>query len=333
MKLPAMTEEQLRTVFPKLAALADAGNDGAMEVLHILEMNETRLEVSQIETIEFLVSQYGVLLFPDKFGKQDVARVRIQFTMKPTATTVVYEMSDNNYAACGITFVGALPTFIHVNDNSYAFSGEGSLDVLLTDIHLRFGKFWDHDGDTPNIPEFNMAKNPMKHRIVPPIVDCRLGLQEPEHTVELCVMQLIRRFVTTYSPYAADVLFTSEQPGYDIVSEFFTLRTYDRHSSDYTHTWNFVWRDFAVQWYGRISRDPTFNRSLTSDEVVELLSDVIAGLRKHAFPPEPAKVKPLTTEQALRIDRKLQSNGHSGAFSKANPNLQSLTTNVRRDEN
>lgn len=310
MKLPAMTEEQLRMVFPHLAALADANCDGAQDVLGFMEMGDVRLHDYQVEAIEQLVERYGTALFPNTFGNQEVMRFRFQFTMD-NLVTAVFEISDDNYAACGVSFDGNRPVWLHINDRSYSAPCEGVYDDVLEHVYQQFAEFWAiEEGNNHKAvgPIFTTGK------IIPPLVDCRLGLNEPEALTEAAVMHLVSQMVKEYSPYAADVLFNSEQPGYDIITDTFKLRTYNRHSGDNTHTWNFVWRDFAVQWYGRISRDPTFNRRLTSNEVVALLNDVWAGLAKHTFPPEPTPPKPLTPERLQAMTSKLQRNGRSGAF-------------------
>lgn len=310
MKLPAMTEEQLRIVFPHLTALADANCDGAQDVLSFMEMSEVRLHDHQVVVIERLVERYGASLFPGTFGEKEVMRFRFQFTMDNFITTV-FEMSDNNYAACGVSFENNRPVWLHVNDRSYSAAWEGSNDSVLANAYRQFAEFWaieEGDNHKPVSSVFTAGK------IIPPLVDCRLGLNEPEALTEAAVMHLVADMVKGHSPYAADVLFNSEEPGYDIVTDTFKLRTYNRHSGDNTHTWNFVWRDFAVQWYGRISRDPTFNRALTPDEAVALLKDVQVGLAAYTFRPEPAPTKPMTSERLQAMTSKLQRNGRSGAF-------------------
>lgn len=92
------------------------------------------------------------------------------------------------------------------------------------------------------------------------------------------------------------------------------LRTYDRHEDNPGNTWNFIWRDFAIEWYGRMGRDLRVNRLLTLDECEALLSDVRRDLDSYPWPaPYPEPRQP-TEEELVQIDDKLRRNGVSGSI-------------------
>jgi hypothetical protein len=304
-----MTESQLRKLFPTLGELADNGSDGALDILQNFERDETEFDLGQIKLIEVVVGTYGLQLFPTRFGDMDIIKTRMDF---PTGDglRMTYILSENDYAGCGVTITDKGPQYMHLNDRTISVNMEGrysmSLQVVLEQMH----DFWDGAEPKPYpAPPSHMTG------FIPPLVDCRTSLDADDHPREFAVMMLVEALVKQHSPHAARVLFHTEQPGYNIETPKFALRTYDRHSGNPLHTWNFVWRDFAVQWYGRSHRTPTFNRELSNRDVTELLSDVVNELHTYRWLPEPPPEKLATPASMERAFGKLERNGNSGSYS------------------
>ena len=304
-----LTDSMARVFFPSLAKLEGAGDECASEILDNFVNQDMALYNWMIIAGEELVAKYGERLFPQCFGDYDIMRTCMQFGI-PGHVTLVFEMSDNNYAALGVSFKDTVPAVLHVNDEIFGIPDTHGLTTPTEQLAALYDMLtitWDlEDGGLPDL-------NPVEG-IYPPIVNCRRGFSEEDSPNAYRVMLAIREMVKAHSPHAEDILFTSESPECNIYHPDMILRAYDRHSGNYTHTWNFVWRDFAVQWYGRFTRSPNCNRELTDREAEQLLAEVKTILANHRWAPEPAPSKPLTPERLQAMTSKLQRNGRSGAF-------------------
>lgn len=303
--------DEARQAFPVLARLELLGVDGADEMLDCFANSEMPLFDWMISAGDAVADTYGEHLFVALFGHDTVMRTRMQFGI-PGHVTVVHEMSDNNYAALGVSFKDSLPVLLHYNDQTYRLpqSEPGvSYKAQLDMAHTLLSNAWAVDDDTNPLVGEALIEG-----IYPPIVNCRMGFNEEDTPRAYGALLAIRAMVKGHSPHAEDLLFTSESTECNVYHPDMVLRAYDRHSSDYTCTWNFVWRDFAVQWYGRFTRSPSCNRELTETEFEQLLAEAKIILGDHTWPIDPPKPAPLTPQQIQRMSDKLQRNGRSGAF-------------------
>lgn len=307
-----LNDNLAREMFPSLAKLEGAGDESASEILDNFAHSDMPIYNWMILDGEELVSVYRERLFVGAFAGDDVMRTRVQFGI-PGHVTVVYEMTDDNYAAVGISFKDNVPVLLHYNDRTYNMPASGA--GVPYKSHLKMAQSildtaWAMGDDSP---EPLRGSAPIEG-IYPPIVNCRRGFNEEDSPRAYAALLAIRAMVKEHSPYAEDILFTSESTECNLYHPDMALRTYDRHSSDYTDTWNFVWRDFAVQWYGRFTRSPNCNRELSETEFEQLLAEAKSILANHNWPAEPTPPKPLTPERLQAMTSKLQRNGQSGAF-------------------
>jgi len=322
--LKFLDDSSARVLFPSLAKLEGAGSEPASEILDNFARGEQGLYSWMIMAGEELVDKYGEQLFPDAFGGMAVMCFRMQFGI-PGHVTLVYEMSDDNYAAVGVSFKDTVPVVLHLNDRSYAASQTQGMRTDAEKLAVLFDALsmtWELDDG--NLPSLEVVEG-----IYPPIVNCRMGFSEEDSPRAYAALLAIRTMVKEHSPHAEDILFTSESTECNLYHPDMVLRTYNRHSSDYTDTWNFVWRDFAVQWYGRFTRSPNCNRELTEAEFEQLLAEAKVILNNHRWPKEPAPTKPMTPERAKAMADKLMRNGQAGAFGNHSTLYPTLTNMLR----
>lgn len=324
--LKFLDDSSARVLFPSLAKLEGAGDEAASEILDNFARGEQGLYSWMIMAGEELVDKYGEQLFPDAFGGMAVMRFRMQFGI-PGHVTLVYEMSDDNYAAVGVSFKDTVPAVMHYNDRSYPVNhpDDSSTDTeLLSRVYSTLSARWNDDVsvDWEDYTPFTFG-------IYPPIVDPRLSLTEEDHPREYTLMLMLRELVKQQSPHAEDILFTSEYTGCNLFHPDLALRTYNRHSDNDTYTWNFVWRDFAVQWYGRFNRSLCMNRRLTDAEFIQLTGEAQSILKNHHWPKEPAPTKPMTPERAKAMADRLMRNGQAGAFGNGSTLYPTLTNMLR----
>ncbi len=311
-------ERLLRTVYE----LEERGVCGASEILDFYKTHriDPQGDTNFLAVVnQFIWDKRRTLL--DESGVihgVEFGNVRVLFPSH-NVVTFKYGVGEDNYAAVGLSFVLVAnrlhPYYIQVNDRtSFATSPEmylnGSVEAFM---EWAFSFMSDDDEG----PELELGVN-SKGIITYPLTDPRIGLDRhnrdtPEQEAVWQAFVEIENMVAAHSPTVASYIFGSWNPCYNIDTPAFRIRTYDYHEYDELLTWNFVWRDFAIQWYKHSHRSTCVNRLLSEAEIAEMLKEVKAGLDNYVWPPEERKSE-LTPEQAERIAGKLLRNGKSGAF-------------------
>ena len=124
--------------------------------------------------------------------------------------------------------------------------------------------------------------------------------------------------VGAHSPYARDMLFHSGNGDSNIDTEVFKLRAHDYSAEGDNNTWNFIWGDFAIQWYKHSGRCLVCTRKLSHAEFVQMLADVRAVLETLTFTQysrrdSEGEELPLTPQDVQQRLLSLQINGRYGA--------------------
>lgn len=316
-----------------VADLKEQGNSRAGEVLDFYE--EHRLEFKGCflfkATINGFVAEHRDVLFKDE---EEICGVLVgRLTMLfPAANTVTfkYGIGEDNFGAIGVTFtmVGGrlVPYYIQVHDRTgfnlpIEYVDDGTEVSQVLEYAFSFMK---NDDEQVLYPEPGNNTNGI---MTYPLVDPRISLHPDncdteQHTKTREAIFSVLNAVKVLAPNTHLMITASWNGSHNIDTNVFRLRTYDYHDSDETLTWNFVWRDVAVQWYKHPGRCLTINRLLSDDELAVMADEVISALATYKFEPEPRKFEPATRESPEKIATKLMNNSISGPFH--SPHAQKL---------
>lgn len=152
------------------------------------------------------------------------------------------------------------------------------------------------------------------------------------------IVNQLEMVVGAHSPYARDMLFHSGNCDSNIDTEVFKLRAHDYSAEGDDNTWNFIWGDFAIQWYKHSGRCLVCTRKLSHAEFVQLLAEVRATLETLTFTQysrrdSQGEELPLTPQDVQQRLLSLQLNGQYGAYGNAYPgSTPTLTSALKRAE-
>ena len=93
------------------------------------------------------------------------------------------------------------------------------------------------------------------------------------------IVNQLEMAVGKHSPYARDMLFHSGNCDSNIDTDVFKLRAHDYSAEGDDNTWNFIWGDFAIQWYKHSGRCLVCTRKLSAVEFVQMIREVRNCLR------------------------------------------------------
>lgn len=88
------------------------------------------------------------------------------------------------------------------------------------------------------------------------------------------IVNQLEMAVGKHSPYARDMLFHSGNCDSNIDTDVFKLRAHDYSAEGDDNTWNFIWGDFAIQWYKHSGRCLVCTRKLSAVEFVQMIREV-----------------------------------------------------------
>lgn len=133
------------------------------------------------------------------------------------------------------------------------------------------------------------------------------------------IVNQLEAAVGAQSPYARDVLFHSGNCDSNIDTDVFKLRAHDYSAEGDDNTWNFIWGDFAIQWYKHSGRCLVCTRKLSHAEFVQMLAEVRATLETMTFTQysrrdSQGEELPLTPQDVQQRLLSLQLNGRYGAY-------------------
>lgn len=128
--------------------------------------------------------------------------------------------------------------------------------------------------------------------------------------------------VGKHSPYARDMLFHSGNCDSNVDTDVFKLRAHDYSAEGDDNTWNFIWGDFAIQWYKHSGRCLVCTRKLSYDEFAQMMAEVRAVLDTLTFiqyskRDTQGEELPLTPQDVQQRLLSLQLNGQYGAYGSA----------------
>lgn len=317
--------KQAAAILHAVADLKEQGNSRAGEVLDFYE--EHRLEFKGCSlfrtTLNEFIAEYSDVLFKDEEEICGVLTGRLTMLFPADNTvTFKYGIGEDNFGAIGVTFtmVGGrlVPYYIQVHDHTgfnIPSQYRGTDAEVSQALEYAFS-FMKNDDEQVLYPE----PGGNTHGIMTyPLVDPRISLHPDncdteQHIKTRDAIFNVLNAVKVLAPNTHSMITASWNGSHNIDTNVFRLRTYDYHDSDETLTWNFVWRDVAVQWYKHPGRCLTINRLLSDEELVLMNDEVIAALATYKFEPEPPKYESTTRESPEKIASKLQNNSLSGAF-------------------
>lgn len=308
-----------------VADLEEQGNSRASEVLDFYE--EHRLDIKDdgefLPLLNEFVLKHRDVLFKDEEELYGVLVGRLTMLFpSDNAVTFKYGIGEDNFGAIGVTFEltdGRLaPAYIQIHDRTgYMLPATCSLaGNEMEALEYAFSFMGDNDDDGVSYPDSTVT---FKNHLTYPLVDPRISLHPDncdteQHTKTREAFHGVLNAVKMFSPSTHSMITGTWNGSHNIDTDTFRLRTYDYHDSDETLTWNFVWRDVAVQWYKHPGRCLVINRLMTDEEIQLMTDEVLLALSKYAFEPEPPKYESTTCESPEKIAQKLQNNSLSGAF-------------------
>lgn len=316
-----------------VASLEEQGNSRASEVLDFYEEHHLDIKGSLLfkATINGFIAEYSDVLFKDEEEICGVLTGRLTMLFPADNTvTFKYGIGEDNFGAIGVTFtmVGGrlVPYYIQVHDHTgfnlpIEYVDDGTEVSQVLEYAFSFMK---NDDEQVLYPE----PGGNTHGIMTyPLVDPRISLHPDncdteQHTKTREAFLEVLNAVKMLSPHTYSMITGTWNGSHNIDTDTFRLRTYDYHDDDETLTWNFVWRDVAVQWYKHPGRCLVINRLLTDEEIQLMTDEVLLALSKYKFDPEPRKYESTTRESPEKIASKLQNNSLSGAFH--SPHAQKL---------
>lgn len=305
--------------------LEENGNSRASEVLDFYE--EHRLDIKGSDRFlpllnEFILEHRDVL-FEDEEEICGVSTGRLSMLF-PAHNTVTfkYGIGEDNFGAIGVTFtlVGnyLTPDYIQVHDHTGFniptdyFNVDGEVRQAL-EYAFSFMKGEDEQVLYPE-PGGNTY-----NRMTYPLIDPRISLHPDncdteQHTKTREAIFGLLNAIKELAPNTHLMITGSWNGSHNIDTDVFRLRTYDYHDDDATLTWNFVWRDIAVQWYKHPGRCLAINRLPSDEELILMSHEIIDALSTYQFQPEPPKHVRTLNEDPELVTLKLQNNSLSGAF-------------------
>lgn len=339
--MPMVNEAEARvnrtraeTLLHAVKALEVEGNSRASEVLDFYEEYRINPNGSEnfLPVLNKFIANHNRVLFKDEEEICGVSTGRLT-VMFPDYNTVTfkYGIGENNFGAIGITYkllVDVLsPLYIQVHDRTGHqipidyFDEDNELEKI---VEYAFS-FMKTEGDVVAYPAHeDNNKKIMSYPLIDPRISLHLDNCDSEQHLKTREAFLgVLRVVEELAPNTHSMITGTWNGSHNIDTDVFRLRTYDYHDDDETLTWNFVWRDVAVQWYKHPGRCLTINRLLSDEELSEMSEEIIKALSTYEFEQEPEKwVGGLNHDPDL-IALKLMNNSRSGAMSTSALTLQS----------